>query len=288
MKQYVLGILLLLVPWSQVQAAPGSADIFTADYSSVLGNWSGLAATDAGGGYSEPYTNETRVAGGGPHGLDAFQTEFVFVDSNQVYLGHTKDGLGNPSTGVSRFYRWYEYHETANNYRPADGGGNWVLKRLILGNGAGNRMILNVECDSYGTGCDPRLEVIFDGHGNPVGSSGTFSKGAWHAIQAEVRYDGASSYIKVWLDTDTYASPTIDWDPGSSPTNTEPGYTEFGNYSNDTLHSSGVFTFRDAAFRVATTFDSNWYGWLQNGDGGAAASSVLSGGVTFTGSVRIQ
>ncbi len=263
--QYPFAIVLtcVVLPISLWAQAP--ADLFTASYSSTLGNWDDESVGN--GNYSLPYRTQTRIAGGGPAGLDAFEVVMTGQpatsnpDGNQPYLGHHK-ALPTFNVGTSRFYRWYEYHEPSNDYVPADGGADFVLKRLVIGNGGGHRMILNIDCNNPGSAATalPHIEVIFDT--GTVATSSTFSKGVWHAIQVEIRWDDASSYVKVWLNTDDYNNPTIDYSPGSAPTNNATGSTGFGNYSNDTLLTGHQKTWRDAAFRVATTFDATWHGDL--------------------------
>lgn len=276
MMTRLLVLLLTLLCALPVLAAPGTADVFTADYSSADGNWD-QTNTNAS------YHSSSIVVGGGPHGLNAWQTAYVPTGTNdQFYLGHNET-LSNFSAGTSRFYRWFEYHESANDYYPADGGADFVIKRLVVGSGGTNRFILNI--DSV-PDTNPHIEVIFDSYPG-VESSSTFSKGAWHSIQVEVVF-GASSLIKVWLDTDTYASPTIVLDDGATYSSAFSGDTQFGNYSNDTLLTGHTVTFRDSAFRVATTFDSNWHGWLQNGDGPTGSSTGITGTSRFSGTVRIQ
>jgi hypothetical protein len=259
----------------------GTADIFTADYSSDLGNWGSQSGTTT-------YRIQARVATAGPQSLDAFEVARVSdVYDGQHYSGHDIS-LSNYAQGVSRFYRWYEWHDPDNNYncntQEAIPEYNGILrhKRIILGdNGGGSaqRMILNVDVDRGGTAL-PYIGVIFDG--DAATETGTFAKNTWVAIQAEVRWSATASYIKVWLNNDTYASPTITHTVGAK-TPSGNGYTGFGFYTNNGSEVGGIHTWRDAAFRVATTFDSAWYDWMQNGDGGADTTPpAVPSGVTVS------
>lgn len=273
MKQWLLAVLLLLP--GVAGAAPGTADIFTADYSSRAGNWDATSANDA-------YHTMARVAGGGPNGIDALETTFLVNGANEIYLGGAETGLSDPATGVARYYRYYEWHHASNTFT-ANGSVVWRLKRLILADGgAGDRVIINSNAESGAV----RVEGIIDG--SSVGFSGNMALGSWHAIQIEVIYNTSptASTLKVWVDTDTYASPTFTVTyVATVPANS--GDIGYGRYSNHTL-ASGQYIFREAAFRVASTFDTNWDGWRRNGDGGSSSSATVSGGTTFTGLVRIQ
>lgn len=256
---------------------PAAANLFTADYSTSLGNWDGQDGTTT-------YRIQGRVAGAGPHGLDAFEVARVSdVFAGQHYSGHHIT-LSNYAQGVSRFYRWYEWHDPDNNYnnntQDAPPEYNQVLrhKRLLLGDNSGHRMIVNVDIDRGGAAL-PYLSSLFDGEG--YADSGTFAKGTWVAIQVEVRWSATASYVKVWRNSDTYASPTHTSTAGArTPGNN--GFTGFGYYTNNGSEVGGTHTWRDAAFRVATTFDSNWYGWLLVGDGGDTTPPSIPTGVTVS------
>lgn len=277
MMRWILGFLLLL-PGLAV-AAPPSADIFTADYSTRAGNWDGVSADT-----SEVTT--TRVAGGGPHGIDALQIQFFAAGDGEEDLGGSETN-SNPATGVARYYRYYEWHHASNNFAAQNQDGSssvvWRLKRMIIGNGGGgNRVIINSNAEAGAV----HVEGIIDG--SSVGSSGDMSLGAWHAIQIEVIYNSpGSSTIKVWVDNDTYASPTFTVTYAATiPTNS--GTVGFGRYSNHRLRTSGdQFIYREAAFSVASTFSSSWNDWRVNGDGSSTTTTGVTGSARITGA-RIQ
>lgn len=242
--------------------AIGAADIFTADYSTRAGNWTAISADDA-------YVTTTRIATGGPNGLDALQIAFTAgAGISQPYVGGTKSGLSNPVDGTARYYRYFEWHHASNTYALADGGAAWVFKRLIIDDGGADRVIINTHTEAGAS----RIDAIFDG--SSVSSTGNMAIGQWHAIQIEVIYQTSptASTIKVWLDNDTYASPNAIVTMVADTPN--PGIIGYGRYSNDTLASGGQYIMREAAFRAATTFDSSWYNWLQNGDGGGSIPSI--------------
>lgn len=250
----VLGLLMLCPTLAWAQA---SADLFTADYSSRAGNWDATTANDT-------YHTMARVAAGGPNGIDALETTFLVNGANEIYLGGSET-ISNPSNGVARYYRYYEWHHASNTFT-ANGSVVWRLKRMIIGDGGGgDRVIINSNAEAGAI----HLEGIIDG--SSVSSSGNMSLGTWHAVQIEVIYNASptASTVKVWLDNDTYASPTFTvTHVAAVPSNN--GVVGYGRYSNHTL-ASGQYIFREAAFRVATTFDSNWYGWISGGGGGGSS-----------------
>lgn len=255
--------------------AIGTADIFTADYSSRNGNWDGVTAN----------SNEqtvARVASGGPNGLDALEVTFFAVtagaEPGEEYLGGSET-MSNPGLGVARYYRYYEWQNASNDFVAMDSTGSdsvvWRLKRLILGDGGGgDRVIINTNAEAGAA----HLEGIIDGTAS-VGSTGNVTLGSWYAVQIEVIYnDPSASTVKLWLNSDTYASPTFTvTEVAVVPSNY--GTAGYGRYSNHRLRTSGnQFIFREAAFRVASTFDSNWYGWMQNGDGIASPTNLRVAG----------
>ena len=77
---WCLPLLLLWTP-RQSLAAPPPGDVFTADYSSDMGNWE----TELDGNY----VSGARAVAGGPYLLDAYAVAFLPTsDVQQPYLGH--------------------------------------------------------------------------------------------------------------------------------------------------------------------------------------------------------
>lgn len=232
----------------------GTADIFTADYSSLDGNWDTQKGADG--------RTQSRIAAGGPKSLDAIEiAQTPDYAPGQTYSGHEKY-LSPVGNGVARYYRWFEWHASGNNYRAYDGG-DFIYKRLLIGFGTGSddRVIINTDGTRDGL---PHFEGIFDTMiASPLTSAG-FSLNTWMAMQIEVIFgpSGGAS-LKMWINSDFYASPTLSV-TGESHVEAESGFFQFGNYFNDGLAASGQYTFRHAAFRVATTFDSSWYGWMSS------------------------
>jgi hypothetical protein len=107
------------------------------------------------------------------------------------------------------------------------------------------------------------LESIWDGSSvaNQGGVTHTFTKGAWHSVQGEIRYgDAATAYQKWWIDTDTYASPSFSLTGHAVTDATNGNNWRIGTFMNHGLGVSSEFTYRHADYRIATTFDSNWHG----------------------------
>lgn len=241
----------------------GTADIFTADYSTRNGNWQSFGANNANHTISHK-------SGGGPNGLNALQIDFIPAPAGgagDYGLGGNIHTLSDPGFGVARYYRYFEYHDITNNWN-ANGSVVWRFKRLMIADpaGSGRRMILNTNSEAGAS----HLEAIFDG--SSVGSSGNIAKGQWHAIQVEVIFNNTSpnSTVKVWLNNDTYASPnvTVSYSQSTPPGSAERGDVNYGAYTNHGLASGGIYIMKEAGFRVASTYDSSWNYWLINGDGG--------------------
>lgn len=270
LRRLIWVLLIALVTSAPVLAAPPTADLFTADYSSRAGNWDGISADTS-------EVTMARVASGGPHNIDALETTFFAAGNGEEDLGGAET-ISNPGLGVARYYRYYEWQHASNDFAAQDLNGDasavWRLKRMIIGNGGGgDRVIINTNAEAGAA----HLEGIIDG--SSVGSTGDVTLGAWYAVQIEVIYNTAptASTVKVWLNSDTYASPTFTVTFAAAvPSNS--GTVGYGRYSNHRLRTSGnQFIFREAAFSVASTFASDWYDWLQNGDGGGGGS----GGARF-------
>jgi hypothetical protein len=225
-------------------------DIFTASYVSDRGNWDSEAGLEREGQTMQ----QALVPGGGPGGRPAFEIRQLVNSAGEFYQGHVKT-LPSFGSGVSRFYRFRLWHDPANNYRAS--GGRTINKLLILGSSGGNgsRMILNANGFRDGAFA---FEIIFDGWSSAPPETQPLAKGVWHSVQLEARW-GSNAYINVWVDRDTYASPTIRLAGGTFNHTPMPGYTHFGAYSNKGLESGGVHNFRHADFRVGTAFDSNWH-----------------------------
>jgi hypothetical protein len=92
--------------------------------------------------------------------------------------------------------------------------------------------------------------------------SSPYNNGEWIAVQIEVRWGSGTSSMRIWINNDSYATPTAATANGLSFTNAQNGEISVGAYVNTALEGGELFGYEHAAFRVATTFDDNWYGWL--------------------------
>lgn len=188
-------------------------------------------------------------------GEESFGGQFKWGDSFST---------SNFGTGVSRFYRWRIYVPTECNFRAAswpDGSNARSRNKFLIladGDPSGDRMILNLDGNED---ANWNYEVIFDGSDNTA--TGQLSRGSIQSTQIEVRYvTGGTSYVKLWHNTDVYASPTMDHQaPGVVIPDTN-GFTTLGGFCNDGLRVGGVYEFTHFDFRMATTFDANWHGSL--------------------------
>jgi hypothetical protein len=234
---------------------PADADLFVADYSSLDGNWFFRDTENEG----ITFTIQ-RVSMGGPGGRDAIdllQTPLPNGPYGQYGWGHRHQIPG--FTGdMSRFFRWRMRMDPSNNYRAL----NWSPpgepahssdKLVAMGESAG-RYITNIEAEVDGNW---RLVSNVDGGGDQC-ETALLDNGTWYSVQIEYRY-GSSATVKIWIDSDDYTSPSAQTQATNRPAPENAGNFSFGAFNNVGLAADGVFAFRHADFRVATTFDSSWH-----------------------------
>jgi hypothetical protein len=250
------------------------AILFDADYSTLIGNWD-VDLWDFAGEHGVKI-NATRLPTDGPGGTAC--VEFAQIPGGEVApqsscggqfdFGHGIN-LADHAAGVSRFARGRLFVTSASNFRATAWGSfptcgthtRSRMKWLIIGSGSGtpnDRIILNLDGIEDG---DPQFEVIFDGDGTPTTTAG-FSRGVWHSWQIEWTWNGASSFVKLWLDSDTYASPLFNHVGNGSRGAADNGEFRLGAFMNEGLRTGGVFTWRHAAVEVGDTFDSGWHASL--------------------------
>jgi hypothetical protein len=241
-------------------------DIFTASYATLGGNWPNAWDADEGEKF-----NSTLLSGTGPSGRNGIQLAQIPAAGGQFNWGHW-DSIAGPSSNVSRFYRGRVYFSASSNWRSIvglTGSGETYYKNkfVICGGGSTDRVIMNHEANRDSN--NVRWVVQFDGGtgtgpGEGIAETGeTYAEGQWHSWQLEVRWgSSAQAYIKLWLNTDTYASPTITVTDFAAAVGDASGDWQHGAFSNEGCQTGGVCTYSHADFRVATTFDSNWHGSL--------------------------
>jgi hypothetical protein len=246
-------------------------DIFTADYSTLTGNWPNFWDAEEGTKF-----NSTLLSGTGPSGRNAIRLAQIPGGGVQFNWGHY-DVPAHVAAGVSRFLRGRVYFDPTSNWRSTSwqGGGDTYYKNkfVIMGGNGSDRMIMNHEASRDSN--NVRWIIQYDGGGeasNQAHTSGvgaaetgeTYAEGSWISWQIEVRWGSSSqAYIKLWLNTDTYASPTCSVTNFAATVGApNTGDWQHGAFSNEGCQVGGVCTYAHADFRVATFFDSNWHGSL--------------------------
>lgn len=264
---------LLVLLSALLLASPAAAQhAFTMDYSAE-------AAPDAGWGTGAAYADRstftiTRLAGGGPAGQDAYRMTLDYDAGASSFGGQFNWGwravLSNPSqpgNGDSQFYRWRMKMDAATNYRCRDWEDgsepvNCINKILLINDGCGTsacRPIMTVESDR--TAGNYQLVMQKDG-GADQAKTPFYEEGVWIDVQLEVRWSStngaADGYYKLWIDNDTYASPTASATGIQLNVSDNPGYTRFGSYMNHGVASDGTYAWTHADFETGPTFDASW------------------------------
>lgn len=274
-------LVLLVVSTAQAQHA------FEMDYSAA-------ASPDAGWGSGAAYDDRstftiTHVPGGGPSGQDAYLMQLDYDASASSFGGQFNWGwrgvLSNPSQptwGDSQFYRWRMKMDAGTNYRCRDWEDgsepvNCINKILLINDGCGIsacRPIVTVESDL--TAGNYQLIVQKDG-GVDQAETPFYEEGVWIDVQLEVRWSStngaADGYYKLWIDNDTYASPTAQRTNIVINVSDNPGYTRFGSYMNHGVASTGVYKWLHADFATSPAFDADFH--EGSGEGSGAPVRVL-------------
>jgi hypothetical protein len=236
-------------------------DIFTASYATLGGNWPNTWDAEEGVKF-----NSTLLSGTGPSGRNGIQLAQIPNSGTQFNWGHYGTPSG-PAAGVSRFLRGRVNFSSSSNWRSDSwqgGGDTYYKNKFVIAGGEGtDRLIMNHEASRDSN--NVRWIIQFDGGlgpGQGIEETGeTYAEGQWHSWQIEVAWgSSAQAKIKLWLNTDTYASPTLSVTNWAASLGSAPGDWQHGAFSNEGCQTGGVCTYSHADFRVATTFDSNWHG----------------------------
>lgn len=209
------------------------------------------------------YTNSASATGGPGNRSWLRQTHHVAEVHEQYYHGWEKLGLASLSQGQSRFFRWRLRVGAGFNATGVEDA--WTSKFIIWGDGqvdGSERIMVHVA---------PRF-VAEDFHislGENISSERTpdyeLTKGSWQSIQMEVQTSTTSSTddgeFRVWINNDTYASPTEDF-VGVSLNAEAMDNFRFGFYCNATLATGGECVLDFAQIQVATFFDDAWHSTL--------------------------
>jgi hypothetical protein len=276
--------LALLITGATVVASPASAQvIFRMDYSSstgATGSWQPVEAV--------PNYTRTRIAGGGPSGQDAFELTQRSVPSLEAYGGQFDWGWdgpvesSDPAQGSRRYYRWRMRFSPTTNFRGLSWGGGGASgvqnKLLIIGQGCGERcrFILTYQAERD-SGVVRNFRLQLDG-GVDLVDTGSYAVGQWLNIQIELQSGSTASTAnggyKIWINNNNYAAPTAQR-TGITLRPANWRSVAFGGYMNDGLDSTGVHTYRQTDFQVASAFDSVW-GSGGSGGGGGTPTTPLS------------
>ena len=241
-------------------------------------NWDSDAGT---------YFNFTQFLSGGPG--DRAYLRSVNIDSavfNQFYSGWGSTGFTAVANGVSRFIRCYlRINSPYNGTGPGD---PWSSKWIMVGDQGGaeeQRVIAQLACRTEVDNSDIHLRITKNIGSTPGEGAGdvnlTSFIGSWIAIQMEARADASNGYSKIWVNNDTYGSPSaassnFPWS-GANWTSIEVGPAGF--FQNATTGGIGNVSIDMAKFEYADSFDASWYANINTGGGGGGATFNKSFGI---------
>lgn len=281
MRRLLVALLVLLPAVAQAQITP----LFQSDIRAATSPNFGFDGMDDGDCDGSTTCSWTRLAGVSPRGNDAIRVTLYSAGVNaqpSLFWYSSGSVLPTVTQGNSIFVRWSGRIVAPVNWRSDFGGTNNNSaggKTFILGNGCGvdaGRMIATWGSDAT------RLVPYFDIDQNVNGfqvrgdiASGLFD--TWVDVQMEfdssttdVTTDGA---LKVWINNNTYASPTDQatgiaipsstWGPGGACT----GEIHWVFSPFNALGVGGSFVMDFADLVIDDAFDPNWHG---GGGGGSS------------------
>ena len=265
----VVGVLSLLPLSITIKAA---GDIFTAAYTAAnipdynFGASSALATTAS--------WSRAALSGGGYGGADALKLTQIYNNDGQFGgdfgWGNNLDTGADPGQGATRFFRFRVKWDTNPDFQCRDqGDGSDIpyckIKLVIFGTsctGGHCRVIVTSE-SAVPDNDTVKFYLAVDGGDFQV-QTGFYASEDWLHIQVEA--DSATTVssndgnMKIWVNNDTYASPTttsanIDLETGD-------GWdaVRVGAYVNQGLQADGAQNIIISHFEIATTFDSTWAG----------------------------
>lgn len=204
----------------------------------------------------EDDTTITRVASGGPGNRPYFHYEIVTALSEFGCGWVVESPYGNPASptitrGESIFFRY--------SYMPL---GDYDQTQKIVVQTPGTSATRSVNTiREYDEGF--RIGMGLNGGDIPFAPTMT-GLGTWRNVQVELRFSSVEGvedgYQKVWVDNDTYGSPTYDSGPMEvswRDAGVGDEYVSFSGY-----HQSGVTPGREfgvADFRLGPTFYATWH-----------------------------
>lgn len=210
--------------------------------------------------------NRTREVGAGPSGQDVYRFTFLH-DASQMnsgsayggehYLGWTVDVGSTPASGDSRFGRLRFKVSADSNLlaiNSSSGADAQIIHKIVIvADGGAARTIISLHGDGLG---GFTMQVGKNGEGN-IHVDG-LSVGTDYDLQWETRlHTSGSAYLKVWINNNTYASPT---GTATGLTMSPASYNLFsvGFYNNRMLASDGVYVIDLCDAEYGTAFDATW------------------------------
>lgn len=176
----------------------------------------------------------------------------------------------NPSYGDTRYQRMYVYFPaTCNGYAlnwPDGSEVRMTVKWAITGNGNPDRLIPGYEIDDTGSHLI-RFLCMIDGGDGYAETGFSYALGTWHAVQVEWTYssspDATDASWKMWINTDTYGSPTLSMsghvmNPQVNSNDAALGYFPNMGLDADRGGTAGVHIQRLARYEWDTAFDAAW------------------------------
>lgn len=211
-------------------------------------------------------------SGGGPGGRNAVEisrenrSTCPGVGNQPGKFGYFGTGESPaPGGGVSRFYRLYMRVETGSVFAFYDwsdcSNGNGGDKVIEVQNGSANgRAILH---SGYQDDTPALWRWMLEFSDATTDTGFIYALNTWYAIQMEIHWSTngstADGYAKVWVNNDTYASPTLQVLNEIAPAEANQAEINFGYYSNYWLRSGGSLVKRIGAFEYDDAFDSSWH-----------------------------
>jgi hypothetical protein len=234
-----------------------AGDLFTSNFGAASPhNFSGEYRTDG-----DTYVTLTQNLDTGPGGRDYIRStnQVTGAMGVQPYAGWAVPITAQAAT-ASIFVR--VYLRIGSGFNASSAGDIWSDKWIMLGDqgsaAEGDRMIAILSPRVGDTDCQLRVTKNIGDVPDEGTTDTNLTKGQWLSIQIEIKGGTGSAYIKLWIDNDTYASPTkqsstFTWDVSTLDS------AELGFFHNSTTGTGGNVVLDYAQFEVATTFDGSWH-----------------------------
>lgn len=245
-------------------------------------------AADApcGGGDSVQYEHLSAAVGsfGGDYGFG-------------VNYSLSSQSANFPADGGSVFVRFRFKVSSDTNWQgrdQSDGSDvNYIRTKVVMwpnsgSDASGMRVVFHTE-NQNGPITGQYLMRLGDGSTNWQ-TAYSWARGSWYAVQYEIQFSnpstGNNGELRIWVNNDTYASPTqqrsgsggtfVNSVTGQDIRRSEMinGNLRIGAYENNGLQSDGIHKQHFADFEVGTAFDSAWYSDCGSESGGPDPVSI--------------